>query len=161
MEYFEKHDLPSGAWIAFHDPKQLTRKQRKPIERAQTRIGIAKSLQNAVRGEGSAASVTDEDIDLLDGLMEACAVTLIAEWSYPLPITVESLEDPLVDNDYEALIGKIQAHRSVLMPDFDPGPREDGAGNENPTGPSDVSELTSEDSQPPDISPTNSEPGTS
>ena len=142
-EAFEKHDLPSGGWVAFRDPKQLTRRQRKPIDRAQVRIGIAKNLQNAVSGEGSAGEVADADIDLLEGLMNACAVSLISDWSFEQEVSETALED-LHSKDYDAVIKAAQVHRPILLPDFDAGPKEDEAGNERPTGLSPDSKIISE-----------------
>lgn len=159
MEPFEKHDLPSGGWVAFRDPKQLTRRQRKPIDRAQVRIGIAANLQSAVTGESSAAGVADEDIDLLEGLMNAVVVSLTSEWSFDTPVSLDALED-LRDDDYQALIEAAKPHRSTLLPDFEAGPREDEAGNENPTGLSPESKTTSEGETPSDDSLSmSSEPG--
>jgi hypothetical protein len=132
-EAFEKHDLPSGGWVAFRDPKQITRRQRKPIDRAQTRLGIAANLHQVLKGEGSAGELADADLDLFEGLMEAVAVTLISEWSFGTEVTADTLGD-LRDDDYLALIEAASAHRPVLLPDFTPGPKEDEDGAERPTG---------------------------
>jgi hypothetical protein len=158
-EYFEKHDLPSGGWVAFRDPKQVTRRQRKPIDRAQTRLGIAVNVHQVLQGDGSAGELGDSDLDLFEGLMNAVAVTLIAEWSFEAEVSVDALED-LLDGDYKAIIEAAAPHRPILLPDFDPGPKEDEDGNERPTGLSPESETISEGETPQDGSPsTSSEPG--
>jgi len=154
-EAFEKHDLPSGGWVAFRDPKQVTRRQRKPIDRAQTRLGIAVNVHQVLAGNGSASDIADGDLDLFEGLMNAVAVTLIDEWSFDTEPSEETLED-LIDGDYKAIIEAAAKHRPILIPEFDPGPKQDEAGNERPTGLSPESETTSEGERSPDGSPSKS-----
>lgn len=132
-EPFEKIDLPSGGWVALRDPKTLTRGQRKPLDRARQRLGLARNLIEVLEGRQPAGDLADSDVGLLEGIMESVAFVLIDEWSFDSPPSVAAFDD-LSPQDYEALIEAVTPHRATLIPDFEPGPREDEQGRENPTG---------------------------
>lgn len=155
-EAFEKVDLPSGAWVAFRDPKSLTRGQRKPLERARQRIGLARNLIEVLEGGKSAGDLEDNEVGLLEGVMEATAFVLIQEWSFEQPILITSF-DELMPDDYEALMDAGKKHRPVLIPDFQPTiDQTDEEGRENPTGPSPASKTSSAGSKSTVTSPTTS-----
>lgn len=158
-EPFEKIDLPSGGWVALRDPKALTRGQRKPLDRARQRLGLARNLIEVLEGKQPAGDLADSDVGLLEGIMEAVAFVLIDSWSFDVEPSVVAFDD-LSPEDYDALIAAAAEHRGTLIPDFEPGPREDEQGRENPTGLSPESKKPSEVSPSPESSPPmSSEPG--
>lgn len=141
-DVFEKVDLPSGGWVSFRDPETLTERQRKPVKRAWTRVGLAGNLRAVIKGEMSPGDLADSEVDLLEAVAESCAAALIESWSFTcevdgnvemLPPTIEAVGD-LMPDDYAALILAASKHRDTLLPDFSPAERTDAQGRENPTG---------------------------
>lgn len=116
-----KTDLPSGGWVTFRDPTTITEKQRKPVKRIQIRVAYDKQVQAAVDGSGSAADLSDAQVDLLNDYVEAVTVCLIDGWSFEDAVSVDALQDRQVA-DYDAIITAAAPHRDALMPSGEPNP---------------------------------------
>lgn len=118
---FDKADLPSGGWVTFRDPESVTELQRRPVKRIQIRIGFDKQVQAAVDGSGSAAELSDAQVDLLNDYVEAITLTLIDGWSFEKPVSKDALQG-LNGHDYDAILKAAEKHRATLMPTDDPTP---------------------------------------
>lgn len=111
-----KHNINDG-WVTLRDPKQVAERYRRPI------IAKATSMQEVAQRlkEDSENGMDFNEAEYLAmcGFNDLVAVALISEWSYGLPISVDSLLD-LPAADYDAILALTAPLLTELMPSFDP-----------------------------------------
>jgi hypothetical protein len=139
-------DLPSGGWVLLRDVKKLTQGQREDAQIAYTEIspGIRELIaaqegidEHDLVGKENAANAieqaaTADDMRAMFHLNRVIAATIVAAWSFDLPITAESLRELQAD-DYDELMnaGAKAAPQVLGGVDFGPTP----PGEESPTEP--------------------------
>lgn len=123
-----KLDLPDGAWALLRDPAKVPERLRRPVLTLTTRLNPQiKAMRDNPGDEGV---VLDADVlERFEDLNDLVIVALVAEWSFELPISIESVGD-LPGDAYDLLRRESAKAIKELLPDFSPNP--DPAG---PTGP--------------------------
>ena len=113
--FYERVELPSGAWADLRPGNTVTERQRRPVNRLMNGIDRSKFGQDDPQW-------TDDELERLEQLNDVVAAACVAAWSYEWPITVDSVQD-LPSGDYDAL-------RAAVAPkilDMFPGSQEAAA----------------------------------
>lgn len=134
-------DLSDGNWAELREPEQVSERLRRPIQRALARVSVqtwevvlaAKRRRDGDEAQVVEAEVSDRDFDSLNEANDHCIVALVAAWSFPNPITLESVLD-LPSRDYAVLRERCAPAVGSLFVSFDPTPEL-----QSPTAPSSVS----------------------
>lgn len=125
----EKLLLPDGEWALLRDPVKVPERLRRPVMTLTTR------LQPQIKATKTAAEDGDDmvlDADVLERfeeLNDLVIVAMVAEWSFELAISPETVGD-LPGDAYDVLRREAAKGIKDLLPDFSPDP--DPA---SPTGP--------------------------
>ena len=122
----EKIPLSNGGWAVLRDPKAVTQRLRRPVEKAFLKVGQGSAraaLENAgeITTEAQAnrvASAIDPDtLDLFNELNDLIVIARLESWSLDKPLTIDSLLD-LPDEDYKALRSAAANKSMEMLPDF-------------------------------------------
>lgn len=116
-------------WVILRDPKQVSERNRRPIIAKATMMQRAAfRVQEGIQGDGL---VPEDEFLALYEFNDLVAVALIQEWSWDMPITVDSLLD-LPSTTYDEVLKVTAPLVTDLMPSFEP----DVDDPNSPTGPS-------------------------
>ncbi len=140
-------NLPSGGWADIRDVADVTERQRRPIKRAQSKLGANGEFLAAVKAaqdlKGDETELTPAEqseiaaglgsaFDDLEELNDLLVAALVAGWSYGDVVTADACQD-IPGRDLDALREAVTPYMAQLMPGFEPSPDPD-----SPTGPSTV-----------------------
>ena len=151
----EKIDLPDGGWAVLRDPRRVTERAARPVNRLQERltgskVGAVFMEKNRRDAAGLSAEETDkwfteecrkllgtDDYELLDELNDAAIPALVDSWSYESPVSLDAamaLPRPV----FKALRAACAKHVVALTSGLDTSPADEKALTDpaSPTGPS-------------------------
>lgn len=142
----DKISLPDGGWAMLRDPKQVTERQRRPIDRLQAKINASQigailfEQKRRIETGEDKASVDrwfeeqyrqlqgTPDYDLLDEYNDALIVAFVDSWSYDLDVSAYL---DLPGQVYTALKDACAPLANASTVTFDPGQAADP---QSPTG---------------------------
>jgi hypothetical protein len=83
-----------GGWIELRDPDDLTERQSRTVRAAFAKVstGLREAMFTTDTGTNTAAAVTDGDIEQLAHINDLVTVAMVTAWSFPDPISCETLE---------------------------------------------------------------------
>jgi hypothetical protein len=99
-----RFDLPNGNWADIRDAREVTRKQRKPVQSAYMALRQYRSEHEPPQvAEGETPAFAPEELDLANAINEPMVIALVEAWSYEQPVTLDGL-DEIPAPDADALI---------------------------------------------------------
>lgn len=109
--------LPYDAWADLRDPKLVPERLRRPVKAALFAIQRDAEAWKTVAANGDTSQMTPETIGAFDDLNDLAAVALIADWSYGLPVNVDTLRDT-PGAVYDAIQAAVAPLMLEMMPNF-------------------------------------------
>lgn len=138
----KRHELPDGGWAEIAERKELSVRERRRVER---RMAETATLFRKLSGDdGSAASLTEVELDKLYALQNQTIVALIRAWSRGELPTMDDVEE-LPSDVYDALA--VAVSEPDARPNFAADPsadpvRDAGDPTSSSSGSSNVSPVT-------------------
>ena len=111
----EKVSLPDGAWAVLRSPSAVPERLRRPVVKAMF-AGIAAASQTTDNVGQDALAMVD-NLEVYSELNDLVIVARVAEWSFDLPIVLDSILD-LPGNAYDHLKLVCAEGLQDMMPDF-------------------------------------------
>lgn len=124
----EKLLLPDGGWALLRDPAKVPERLRRPVLTLTTRLNPQIKAMKAAPVDEEVV-LDAEVLERFEDLNDLVIVAMVAEWSFDLPISPETVGD-LPGDAYDVLRQETARGIRELLPDFSPNP--DPA---SPTGP--------------------------